>query len=271
MLLSRSRPPRATHPFFGVPARNFAHRGGAALAPEDTLAAFAASSAAEADILEMDVRLTADGVLVVIHDRLADRTTDGKGPIAEMGFAELRRLNAGHRFQTAEGRFPYREEPVPVPTFDEVQDAHPDHRFVVEMKTADTAEPLCRAIRSAGREMQTLVAAFDRESLERFRGACPGVATGAAFWETVAFLAMSYGRLPGFYDGGADALLVSENSGPLQVVTPRFLRSARQAGLPVIVWTINQPTDMKRLLDLGVDGLLTDDPAALAAVLASRR
>ena len=271
MLLSSSRPPRAVHPFFRAPARNLAHRGGAKLAPEATLPAFHASSAAGADVLEMDVRLTADGVLIVIHDALVDRTTDGTGPVAGKKLSELRRLNAGHHFQTAEGRFSYREDPVPIPTFEEVQKAHPDRRFIVEMKSAETAEPLCRAIQAAGREMQTLVAAFDRESLRHFRGVCPGVATGAAFGEVVGFLALSYGRLPGLYDGAADALLVSETSGSLPVVTPRFLRSARRAGLPVIVWTVNRREEMERLLDLGVDGLLTDDPVTLAAVLADRR
>ncbi len=271
LFVSSSRPPRPTHAFFEAPARNVAHRGGGKLAPEATLAAFGAASGAGADVLEMDVRRTADGALVVIHDALVDRTTDGSGPVASLRLDELRALNAGHHFRTPDGAFPYRQEPLPVPTFEEVQKAHPDLRFVVEMKTLDTAEPLCEAIRTAGRELRTLVAAFDRESLERFRDACPKVATGGTFGEVVTFLALSYAGLTGLFGGAADALLVSEVSGPLTVVTPRFLRAARRAGLPVIVWTVNRPADMERLLALGVEGILTDDPATLSGVIARRR
>lgn len=269
--VASTRPPKPTHDFFAAPTRNVAHRGGGLLAPEATLAAFAAAARAGADVLEMDVRLSADGALVVIHDRTVDRTTDGSGAVAEYRLEELRSLNAGHHFRTPDNRFPYRKERLAVPTFEEVQAAHPDLPLVVEMKTAETAEPLCRAIRDAGREHRTLVAAFGRESLARFRTACPTVATGGSFGEVVGFLAMSLGRIAGLYDPSFDALLVSETSGPLRVVTPGLLRSARQAGLPVLVWTVNQAPDMERLLALGVDGILTDDPATLSAVLAASR
>ena len=269
VLVANTRPPRPAHDFFTAPVPNVAHRGGGILAPEATLAAFAAAAQAGADVLEMDVRLSADGALVVIHDGTVDRTTDGSGAVAELRLEELRSLNAGHEFRAADGSFPYRAKRLAVPTFDEVQAAHPDLPFIVEMKTLDTAEPLCRAIREAGRDNRTLVAAFGGESLERFRAACPAVATGGSFGEVVVFLAMSLGRLAGLYDPPFDALLVSETSGPLQVVTPRLLRSARQAGLPVFVWTVNRAEDMQRLLALGVDGILTDDPLALSAVIAA--
>ena len=269
VLVASTRPPRPVHDFFDAPVRNVAHRGGGMLAPEATPAAFAAAARAGADVLEMDVRLSADGALVVIHDRTVDRTTDGSGAVGELRFEELRSLNAGYRFRTPDGAFPHRGERLPIPTFDEVQAAHPGLPFIVEMKTLDTAEPLCRAIREAGREHLTLVAAFGGESLERFRSACPAVATGGSFGEVVAFLALSFGRLAGLYDPPFDALLVSEMSGPLPVVTPRFLRSARQAGLPVFVWTVNRAEDMRRLLALGVDGILTDDPATLSEAIAT--
>ena len=262
--------PKPRHEYFGTPLRNLAHRGGGANAPEATLPAFAAAAAAGADVLEMDVHLTADDALVVIHDASVDRTTGGSGRVAEMSLAALRTLNAGDRFRAPGGGFPYRDAPIPVPTFAEVLEAHPDLPFVVEMKTAATAEPLCRAIRSAGRESRTLVGAFAQASLDRFREHCPEVATSASFPEVVAFLVLSTLGLPGFYERPPAALFVSERSGPLPVVTPRFLRSARRAGLPVIVWTVNDRADMIRLFDLGVDGILTDDPRMLAEVLAER-
>ncbi len=266
-----TRPPKPRHDFFRAPIRNLAHRGGRVQAPEATLPAFAAAAAAGADALEMDVRVTADGALVVIHDETVDRTTDGRGPVAGMTLEALRSLNAGHRFQAPDGGFPYRETPVRIPTFREVIEAHPDLSVVVEMKTGTASEPLCRAIRAADRESEILVAAFARKTLEDFREACPGVATGAGFREVVSFLLLARLGLTGLYDAPADALLVSESSGPIRVVTSGFLRAARRVGLPVIVWTVNRTEDMTRLLDLGVDGILTDDPAALHDVLEARR
>ena len=270
ILAASRRPDQPPHPFFRAEVRNLAHRGGGRLAPESTLAAFRSAAEAGADALEMDVRRTSDGELVVIHDARVDRTTDGSGEVAGLRFEELRTLNAGHRFRNGAGEFPYRSDPLAVPRFEEVQAAHPDLPLVIEMKTPDTAEPLCRAIQAAGQELTTLVAAFDGESLDRFRRACPRVATGGSFREVATFLILSFGGLAGLHDPAFDALLVSELSGPVRVVTPRFLRSARQAGLPVIVWTVNDAAEMRRLLELGVDGILTDDPATLASVLAER-
>lgn len=280
-LLAANRSPTPPHPFFDTPLRNYAHRGGGAHAPESTLAAFAAAVDAGADALEMDVRLTADRALVVLHDPEVDRTTDGSGPVSEMTLPEVRRLNAGYRFRGPEGGFPFREAPERVPTFAEVLAAHPEIPFVVEMKTPDTADPLCEALRAAGRETRTLVGAFEQAGLDRFRRICPTTPTSAGFREAAAFLLLARLGLAGLYrtgGGGAadspsgpDALLVSETTGPLTVVTPGFLRAARRRNLSVVVWTVNDPDDMRRLLDLGVDGILTDAPRTLERVLAERR
>lgn len=270
-VVASMRPPAPGHEFFRAGMPNVAHRGGGMAAPEATLAAFAAAVAGGADVLEMDVHLTADGALVVIHDGSVDRTTDGSGSVAGMSLAELRELNAGHRFRDAGGGFPYRGNPVRVPTLAEVFAEHPGHRFMVEMKAADAAEPLCEEIRAAGLGERTLAAAIGQDALDRFRRACPEVATGASFREAVWFLLLSFAGLGEFFETPANALLVSEAAGPLPVVTPRFLRAARRAGLPVFVWTVNRPETMARLLDLGVDGILTDDPPALARLLATRR
>lgn len=279
-LVAAAREPSPPHPFFSEPLRNYAHRGGDRSAPEATLAAFAAAVENGAEVLEMDVQVTADGALVVLHDDTVDRTTDGSGAVSGITLDRVKRLNAGHRFRGASGDFPYRNTPVRIPTFREVAEAHPGRPFVVELKAEGTAEPLCREIRAAGREGRTLVGSFARPELDRFRRLCPDTPTSAAFFEAAAFIVLSRLRLAGLYrtgEGGAgpaprgpDALLVSERSGPLTVVTPSFLAAARRLGLPVVVWTVNDPADMRRLLDLGVDGILTDDPETLHRVLAER-
>ncbi len=267
---SCSRPAPPPHPFFTEALVNIAHRGGALLAPEETLAAFDAAREAGAHALELDLHLSADGELVVFHDRTLDRTTDGVGPLAEKTLAELRTLNAGATFRGPDGGYPYRGEPVRIPTFDEVLDAHPGIPLFVEMKVPEAALPLCRAIRAAGREDEVLVAAFSGDALAEFRGACPGVATGAAPGEAVWFVLLALLRLPGLHAAPPEALLFPEAVGPLRVAAPTFLRAARRAGLPLLIWTVNDRSDMIRLLDLGVDGILTDDPATLAGILESR-
>lgn len=270
-VFSRARPAPSPHPFFRSEPRNYAHGGGARLAPEETLVAFATAREAGADVLELNLHRSADGELVVLHDRTVDRTTDGSGAVAEMTLAELRALNAGHRFPGPDGDWPYRESPVGIPTLDEVFAAHPDIPIVAEMKVPETALPLCRAIEAAGRRESVLVAAFSTGALDAFRKACPGVATGAGMSEAAVFLALSVLRLPGLHRPPPDALFLSEAFGSLRVVTPTLLAAARRAGLPVVVWTVNEEADMVRLLDLGVSGILTDDPATLERVLASRR
>ncbi len=269
-LLSAARETPPPHPFFRGEPRNYAHGGGAWLAPEETLVAFATARAAGAEVLELNLHLSADGELVTLHDRTVDRTTDGSGAVAEMTLVELRELNAGYRFRTPEGDRPYRESPVPIPTLAEVFAANPDVPIVAEMKVPETALPLCRAIEAANRRDSVLVAAFSTGPLEVFREACPGVATGAGLSEAAAFLALSFLRLPGLHRPPPDALFLSERFGALAVVTPTLLATARRAGLPVVVWTVNEAADMERLLDLGVAGILTDDPATLAQVLAAR-
>ncbi len=262
-LWSASRPPLPRHPFFSEPARNYAHRGGNVAAPEATLPAFAAAIEAGADVLEFDVRLTADGVLVVIHDATVDRTTDGAGPVRDMTLAELRRWNA------SSGR--PSDPPTRIPTLEEVFAAHPERRMAIEMKTPETAAPLCRSLAAAGRQTRTLVAAFDAGALEAFRTACPDAPTVASMSEVATFLVFAHLRIEGLLRPEANALMVPETFGPVRVVTGRILEAAARLGLPVAVWTVNDPDAMERLLDLGVDGILTDDPGALARILADRR
>ncbi len=268
---SAGRAPIPPHAFFSSPARIIAHRGGGVAAPEATLPAFAAAVEAGTDVLEFDVRLTADGIPVVLHDETVDRTTDGAGPVDAMTLAELRRWNAGHDFRDSVGGHPWRDTPVAVPTLGEVLAAHPGRRMVIEMKVRESVEPLCRDLTAAGRQAITLVAAFETETLEAFRTACPEAPTVASMSEVLTFLVFSHLRLEGLLNPAAKALLVPEAAGPIRVVTPRFLSAAARLGLPVAVWTVNDPDDMERLLDLGVEGILTDDPGTLARLLARRR
>ena len=262
------RRPRPGHPFFGGAPLVIAHRGGAGLAPENTMAAFRqAVSEWDADILEMDVRLTADGRVAVIHDETVDRTTDGTGPIREMIWREVRELDAGYRFRDSAGRRSHRGAGVRIPLFAEVLAAFPDTRIIVEPKAAEAAEPLVREIRARNAEDRVLVGAeFEatRTGARGYKGPW-GASRRHAAW----FWCLHRLRLAGrWYVPGADGFQLPEWSGRIHVVTASLIRAAHAANMPVYVWTVNDPPDMRRLLRWGADGIMTDRLDLLAEVLA---
>ncbi len=243
-----------------------AHRGGAAVAPENTLAAF--RSAVEdwgADMLEMDVRLTRDGEVVVIHDATVDRTTDGSGPVGSFTYPELARLDAGARFVDPAGNASFRDRGVKVPRFEDVLTALPKARLNVEAKEPQVAHKLVEVIRRHGAEGRVLVAA----EFERSRRSVRGYAGpwGASRHHVLYFLLSS--RLPGGgpYTPGADILQLPEVWKGVRIVTSRLVREAHRRNIPVQVWTVDDPDDMRRLLAIGVDGIQSDRPDVLADVL----
>jgi glycerophosphoryl diester phosphodiesterase len=253
----------------------FAHRGASALAPENTLEAFQLASEAGAGGLELDVRVTRDGEVVVIHDATVDRTTDGSGAVAAMTLDEIRRLDAGYRFSPDRGRtFPYRGRGVRIPTLAEVYGGFPDARVNADIKDAwpGAEEAVLRAIRNAGAEGRTLVASNDHAVLRRFRKVSGGrISTSASRREIATFYVLSRLRLEAFVSPAYDALQVPVEHRGITLVTPRFLKAARSAGVRVDVWTINDAAEMRRLLDLGVDVVMSDRPGLLAALLQERR
>jgi glycerophosphoryl diester phosphodiesterase len=244
----------------------FAHRGGAALAPENTLAAFERAAALPVDGFELDVRLSKDGVPVVVHDAHLARTTDRSASVASLTAAELARVDAGfHCFP--ETGYPFRGRGIGVPTLAEVLDRFPDLHIIVELKGSDPrlALAVVDAIREVGALDRVTVGGFSLRALQAVRAYDPRVRTGAAKEETRLALYRSWIRWPG--RGAYRTFLVPERSGRTRIVSPRFLSSAHRLGLPVYVWTVNDPGDMHRLLSWGVDALISDRPdLAVAAV-----
>lgn len=243
-----------------------AHRGGALLAPENTLAAF--RSAVElwwADMLEMDARLTKDGHVVLMHDATVDRTTDGSGPVSGHTLAEIRALDAGYRFVDLSGSSSFRGRGVGVPTLEEVLVELPGVRITVECKEPDVGAPVAELVTRMGAEDRVVIAA-ERESARRGADAYPGP-RGVGLRQGLFFWALH--RLPGGspYVPAADVFQVPERWKGLRVVTPRFVRAAHRVNMPVQVWTVNDPADMRRLLGWGVDGIQTDRPDLLARLL----
>jgi len=241
--------------------RVFAHRGGCALGPENTLAAFDLGMAAGADGLEFDVHLSADGVPVVFHDSTLERTTNGAGPVSMLTSAELGQVDAGYRFMGGESEFPFRNQGIGIPTLRDVLRRYPDIPVIVEMKVdrSEMGRQVANEIRKAGAADRVCVAGYGALSIRVVRESLPEVATSACHGEVRMALYRSWARCPSRrapYGG----YQVPEFAGSLRVVSPRFIRHAHQNGRKVDVWTVDERPDMERLLQWGVDGLISNRP-----------
>ena len=248
----------------------FAHRGGAAHWPENTLVAFRGGLAAGCPWIETDVHMTRDGHIVCFHDHDLERTTDGRGKIWELTLDELRRLDAGHNFTTDGLSFPFRGQGITVPTLEEVLALDPAVRVNLEIKQHRPAmvERLWERIEALGCHDRVLIASEDARLSFKFRTLAHGrVATSAGRGEIFAFwLAARAGvshRVPLNYD----AFQVPVSFQGLEVVTPQFVRAAHRRGLQVHVWTIDDLAEMRWLIEIGVDGIMTDEPKRLATLV----
>lgn len=248
-----------------------AHRGGAGLWPENTMYAFSRAVEMGVDVLEMDLHSTSDGALVIIHDDTLERTTNGTGRVNSLTLAQLKALDAGYRWSPdGGGTFPYRGQGITVPTLQEVFSAFPGMRFNIDIKQGQPAlaDSFCRMIRDHGTQSRVMVASFRPEALDEFRRDCPEVATSASAADVLAFMALKV-EPPGAASRVPlpQALQVPEYAGGRQVVTREFVEAAHQRHIEVHVWTINDEAVMRRMLDLGVDGIITDYPDRLLALL----
>jgi glycerophosphoryl diester phosphodiesterase len=239
----------------------FAHRGGCALGPENTTAAFDLGLAPGADGLELDVRLSSDGVVVVCHDATLDRTTDATGPVAGRTAAELARVDAGCRYVDAQGRRPFARQGVGIPTLADVLRRYGGVRVIIEMKvdTPEMGRAVAGVVRATAAADRVCATGFGRHSTRAARAALPEMATGACRLEVRLAVYRSMAGWP-VRRVPYGAYQVPERAEGLTIVSPRFIRHAHAAGLKVHVWTINGEADMDRLLGWGVDGLITDRP-----------
>jgi glycerophosphoryl diester phosphodiesterase len=238
-----------TFPFFTADRPLvFAHRGGSALAPENTMAAFANAVKLGADGIELDVRLSRDGVAVVMHDRTLNRTTTLEGPVDGRTVREL----------SAAG----------VPTLDDVLRQCSSTRVIVELKvnSAAMAHAAVAAVRGADARSRVCLGSFGSVAIRAVRALDPAIATSAARNEVRWALYRSWCRWPiaaAEYGG----YQVPEIAGVTRVVSKRFVDDAHRAGLCVQVWTVDRASDADRLLAWGVDALITDRPDVIVPIV----
>jgi len=247
-----------------------AHQGGEGLRPSNTMIAFENAVALGVDVLEMDVHSTRDGALVLIHDDTVDRTTDGTGRVNDLTLAEIQQLDAGDYWTPDDGAtYPYRGQGARIPTLDEVLSAFPQMKFNIEIKQTEPpiASSLCESLRAHGLTDRTLVASFHPTAMNEFRAACPEVATSMVEDEIRPFFILNTIFLGALYRPPGAAFQVPEYSGNRRVLTPRFVRGAHGNNVAVHPWTIDDPADMARFLDMGVDGIITDRPDLMIELL----
>jgi glycerophosphoryl diester phosphodiesterase len=260
--------------FTGPEPRLFAHRGASARAPENTLESFRLAREQGVTYLELDVHLSADSELVVIHDSSVSRTTGRRGKIENMSLAEIRKLDAGFKFTMDHGRtYPYRGRGLRVPTLSEVLEAFPHMGITVELKPtrAGIADALARVLRFHRAEDRVIVASHEHELLAAFRAVSPSVATSFSKDEVREFLLrLRGGTMDGYRPPGV-AFQVPEYKGLRRVVSRAVIEAVHRFDVEVHVWTVNEPVHIARLLSWGVDGIMTDDPARAIANVAAFR
>ena len=251
-----------------------AHRGWSGRYPENTMAAFEKAAALPVDGLELDVRGTADGVPVLMHDETVDRTTNGTGRVTDFTLAQLKGLDAGYRWSPDEGRsFPFRGRGIAVHTLREVLSAFP-HLWInldIKQNQPSVIDTVAGMIRRFHIEDHVCAGSFDTQTIRALRRACPEAATAAAPREVLGFLVLQRLLLSFLYRGKARVLAIPEHFRGRRILNRSFVQAAHQKGLAVHVWTVNERKDMVRVVDMGVDGLITDHPDRAIEVLGPSR
>lgn len=251
------------------------HRGAAGEAPENTLFSFELALKQRADILETDVHLTRDDVPVLCHDPELDRTTDASGAIGERTLEELSQLDAAYHFSRDGGAsFPLRGQGIRIPTLEQAFAALPQASFNLELKQGgeSLARQAVQLVAAFGRADRTLLTAADETLMDPLKAEISASenkpALGASTLDVVRFVhAAVEGEPP---PQGPQALQIPCEFGGNPLVTPQLIAHAHAYGVQVHVWTIDDEAEMHRLLDLGVDGLVTNFPARMRALLARR-
>ncbi|MGA9724324.1 MAG: glycerophosphodiester phosphodiesterase [Candidatus Binatus sp.] len=251
--------------------RVFGHRGSAGTHPENTLESFGAAVALGVQYLEFDIHMTRDGEVVVSHDDRLERNCGRTGVIREMTYAELAAADAGRMFTLDGATFPFRDKGLRVPRLAEVLAAFPKLRMVVEVKQTapSVVTPMLDVIDRAGMRRNVLVASEHQQPLDEVRKLAPEIPTNFSYLESGVFIQAMGTRDAGYRPPG-DAVQIPRSYESWQLVTPESVGFAHRLGLEVHVWTVNAEAEMSELLEMGVDGLISDYPGRALDVIRRR-
>lgn len=252
--------------------RVFGHRGAAGEAPENTIVSFERAVACGVDIFELDVHATRDGTVVVLHDPTLERTTNGTGAVKDLTWAELQELDAGYHFTTDGRSFPFRGKGVRVPSLAELFARFPEACFNIEVKQGEPAiaRDVAQLVLLYSLGPRTMLAAEHDEIMQQVRAADASIPTSYSVGEVTDFIFKLQGGQIGEHKPVGRALQIPAQFGDIVLVTPESVKAAHDLGLEIHVWTVNDADEMNRLLDLGVDGIISDLPAIARAVVDQR-
>ena len=245
---------------------NIAHRGGALEAPENTIHAFNHAVQVGADAIEMDVWLTSDGHLVTIHDETVDRTTDGNGKVSEMTLEQTQTLDAAWNWNPENlSEPPLRGQGIRIPSLTEVFEQFPNTPMIIELKTQDpnAIEQLGNLIRKHSAADRVIAASFNQRTIRAMQRQYPEILTSAGQAEVARFYKLHIFGLHRLVRPSAHSFQLPEYHGQINLLSPRMIRAMRRSRIDVHVWTIENPHDMQRMIDLGVNGIITSRPAEL--------
>lgn len=259
----------SNHSFLEPMPRVIAHRGDSRNYPENTLPAFESAVRMGIDVVETDIHLTKDGVLVIWHDPTLERNTDGSGRIEDHTLEELRRFDAGYTFTQDGGKtFPFRGKGVRICTLAEALEHCPEQRFNIDLKTKcpEIVDEFIKVIREHDAVDRVVGASFHLSNLKRLRRLAPDFLTSITTAEVVPLLfRQKTHTLPKAFKRKI-IFQIPMAAGPVKVVTPAFVKAMHQRGAVVMVWTINDEETMRKLFEMGVDSVMTDDPALVIKV-----
>jgi glycerophosphoryl diester phosphodiesterase len=252
--------------------RVFAHRGASTDYPENTMAAFHAAEEIGAPYIELDIHMTCDGQIVVIHDDDLLRTAGRGGFVREMTLSKVRGADAGYCFSPDSSTYPFRGKGLRVPTLNEVLHAFPGRFFVIEVKqvTPSLVASMIEIVNRQGMNRRVLIASEHQAPLDEVRALVPSIPTSFSSREVASFFqSLPPGAAPVVPMG--DALQIPPEHLSWKLITPESVTAAHRLGVEVHVWTVNEEAEMRELLALGVDGIITDYPARLLDVVRDTR
>jgi glycerophosphoryl diester phosphodiesterase len=260
--------------FFKLPLpRAFGHRGSAGTHPENTLESFRAAAALGIEYLEFDLHMTRDGEIVVSHDDHLTRLCGREGVIRELTWSELLSADAGRMFTTDGGAtFPFRDRGIKIPRLADVFAEFPAMRFLIEIKQTlpSLVAPMLTLVDRANLRSNVLIASEHQAPLDEVRLQAPDLPSNFSYFESGGFFQAMAARDQKYSPPG-DALQIPANYESWNLVTADSVNFAHQLGIEVHVWTVNEVAEMNRLLDLGVDGLISDYPGRLLDVIRTRQ
>jgi glycerophosphoryl diester phosphodiesterase len=255
-----------------------AHQGGELLAPSNTMASFENAANMGVDVLETDIHITKDGHLVTIHDPSVDRTTNGKGNVADLTLAELQSLDAGYHFKDLEGNYSFRGRGVYIPTVEEMFQTFNDLKIEIEIKDdnpperiEEIASKLWDLIEKYQMEDKIIIGSFDQKIIQTFEKYAKGrVAISAGRQEVKSFVVFHKFFLRNLYVPTVDAFQIPVEDSGFDLTDQRLIDGAHRLGLEIHYWTIDDPKTMEKLIDAGADGILTNRPDLLLNLLEAK-